>query len=70
MHIQTAGSLYHGTELEKFDMGGIYLKSALKLFGIDDFTELYIEGVDRFRDQHDLIKKNAMQNAAKIAMNF
>ena len=70
LHIQTAGSVYHGTPLEKFDFGGTYLKLALKLFGVDDFTDLYIEGVDQFRDQRDTIKEKAMQDAAKIAEKF
>ena len=70
LHIQTAGSVYHGTPLEKFDFGGTYLKLALKLFGVDDFTDLYIEGVDQFRDRRDTIKEKAMQDAAKIAEKF
>lgn len=70
LHIQTAGSVYHGTPLEEFDFGGAYLKLALKLFGVDNFIDLYIEGVDQFKEQRDTIKKKAMKDAEKIAETF
>lgn len=70
MHIQSAGSVYHGTDLEKFDFGGNYLKLALQLFGVTDFTSLYIEGVDQHFDQRQQIKADAMHDAAKIAKEF
>lgn len=70
LHIQTAGSVYHGTPLEKFDFGGTYLKLALKLFGVDDFVDLYIEGVDQFKEQRNTIKKKAMKDVEKIAETF
>lgn len=70
LHIQTAGSVYENTPLEKFDFGKNYLKLALKLFGVSDFEGLYIEGVDQFSDQHNQIKQKAMQDADKIAERF
>lgn len=70
LHIQSAGSVYHGTDLEKFDFGGNYLKLALQLFGVTDFTSLYIEGVDQHFDQRQQIKADAMHDAAKIAKEF
>lgn len=69
-HIQTAGSVYHGTPLEKFDFGGKYLQLALQLFGVEDFESLYIEGVDQFRDKREQIMEKAMNDADKIVEKF
>lgn len=70
LHIQTAGSVYHGTSLEKFDFGGTYLKLALQLFGVIDFTSFYVEGIDQFKERRDTIKAKAMQDIVKIAETF
>lgn len=69
-HIQTAGSVYHGTPLEKFDFGGKYLQLALQLFGVEDFESLYIEGVDQFQDQRNQIVAKAINDADKIVEKF
>ena len=70
LHIQSSGSIYHQSDLEKFDLGSQYLKLALNVFGINDFYELYIEGVDQYKQHKKKIQEEAIQKLNKIIDNF
>ena len=70
LHIQSAGNVYHGTPLEKYDIGNQYLRGVAMLCGITDFTSIYVEGIDKNPAERDTIIKEAEKEAQSIAKDF
>ncbi|WP_127850185.1 FMN-dependent NADH-azoreductase [Lacticaseibacillus hulanensis] len=72
-HIQAAGGFYQNADVTaapQDDFAAPYLRAQLKLFGIDDFTGIYAEGMDTYPDRRDQFIAQACDRAREVAAKF
>ncbi|AZZ60105.1 FMN-dependent NADH-azoreductase [Oenococcus sp. UCMA 16435] len=69
-HIQSAGGIYHAKDSKAQDLGDIYLQSIMKLFGINDYQSILLEGVDNFPDKAETMVNEASAKAEESAKSF
>ena len=74
IHIQAAGSVYHGPEanpmMTKLDFGDAYLRGIFMLFGVKDFQSIFVEGADQDPTKRETIITAAKEQAAQLARKF
>ena len=74
VHIQAAGSVYHGPEanpmMTKLDFGDAYLRGIFMLFGVKDFQSIFVEGADQDPTKREAIITAAKEQAAQLARKF
>ncbi|MFT8414287.1 FMN-dependent NADH-azoreductase 2 [Oenococcus oeni] len=69
-HIQSTGGIYQGKDNEDQDIGDLYLRAIMKLFGINDYQSVLLEGVDNFPDQAEKMLNEASLKAMESAKVF
>lgn len=74
IHIQTSGGKYHGSDRNPDDkiqdLGHAYLCMVLHRMGIDDFSNIFAEGMDQTPINAIEILDNAFDEAVKIGKEF
>ncbi|MGO2083883.1 FMN-dependent NADH-azoreductase [Vagococcus sp.] len=65
LHIQSNGGVYTGQ-----DPASQYIKTIFNFIGINDFTQLAVEGIDFQPDQAEVILDKALNQAKEIAKTF
>ncbi|MFP7774096.1 FMN-dependent NADH-azoreductase [Ligilactobacillus sp. LYQ112] len=74
IHIQAAGSVYHGPEansmMTKLDFGDAYLRGIFTLFGVKDFQSIFVEGADQDPTKREAIITAAKEQAIQLARKF
>lgn len=65
LHIQSNGGFYDGQ-----DFSAQYVKGILNFIGIDEVTQLFIEGIDHFPEKKEELLNQAMQKSAALADTF
>ena len=69
VHIQASGDQYTGTPQAKLDLGSMYLKTIMGLFGIQEnnYHQIFVEGLDWGNADGEKILSNCFDQAEKIA---
>lgn len=74
IHIQAAGSIYHGPKansmMTKLDFGDAYLRGIFMLFGVKNFQSIFVEGADQDPTKREAIITAAKEQAAQLAREF
>lgn len=74
IHIQAAGSIYHGPKANsmnvKLDFGVTYLRGIFLLFGVKNFQSIFVEGADQDPTKREAIITAAKEQAAQLAREF
>lgn len=65
LHIQANGGFYNGN-----DPASQYVKTILAFLGVEDITQLFVEGMDYDPTRADEIVQEAKEKAQEIAKNF
>ncbi len=65
LHIQSNGGTYNGT-----DPSSSYLKGIFNFIGINDVSQLFIEGIDYAPEKSDEILDAAAKQAQELGKNF
>ncbi|WEG72880.1 FMN-dependent NADH-azoreductase [Vagococcus intermedius] len=65
LHIQSNGGSYNGQ-----DFSSMYLKGIMNFVGVNDYHQLFIEGIDHHPEDSDKILAAAFASAADLAKTF
>ncbi|MGY3749823.1 FMN-dependent NADH-azoreductase [Vagococcus acidifermentans] len=65
LHIQSNGGVYNGN-----DYSSQYIKGIFNFIGVNDVTQLFIEGIDYDPEKRDVILNAALSEAEKIGEQF
>ncbi|MCB2305535.1 FMN-dependent NADH-azoreductase [Clostridium estertheticum] len=70
VHIQARGGVYSVGPAADFELGDRYINTILNFIGITDKQSIIVEGMNSAPDKADEIKKNAINEARKVAQKF
>lgn len=73
LHIQAAGGFYHNEVDEGHmanDLGAPYIDQTMKMIGIDDRSQLFVEGYAHYPERADELKAKAFDEANKLGKTF
>ncbi len=69
-HIQATGGVYSEGPVADREHASRHLKTVLNFVGINDFNNLFIEGISTAGDRAPQIKADAIEKARNVAQNF
>lgn len=70
LYIQASGGVYSSDQMKPYEHGSNYLKVPLNFIGINDQTELLIEGVNMVSDGGMEIREQNLNKAVELAKVF
>ncbi|MBX4268349.1 FMN-dependent NADH-azoreductase [Clostridium estertheticum] len=70
VHIQSRGGVYSVGLAADLELGDRYINTILNFIGITDKQSIIVEGMNETPDKADEIKKNAINEARKVAQKF
>ncbi|MBU3072037.1 FMN-dependent NADH-azoreductase [Clostridium estertheticum] len=70
VHIQARGGVYSVGLAADLELGDRYINTILNFIGITDKQSIIVEGMNSAPDKADEIKKNAINEARKVAQKF
>ncbi|MBU3154897.1 FMN-dependent NADH-azoreductase [Clostridium estertheticum] len=70
VHIQARGGVYSVGPAADLELGDRYINTILSFIGITDKKSIIVEGMNEAPDKADEIKKNAINEARKVALKF
>ena len=65
LHIQANGGIFDGS-----DPASQYIKSIFHFLGVEEISQLFVEGMDTYPDRADEIVADAIEKAKQLAKTF
>jgi len=65
LHIQANGGIFAGS-----DPASQYIKSIFHFLGVEEISQLFVEGMDTYPDRADEIVADAIEKAKQLAKTF